>query len=78
MYRTQISLDPEQHRRLGEEARRLGISASALIRRLVTEYLATPDPDDEDPLAAITGIAHGGGEPIGREHNRFLYGDRAR
>jgi hypothetical protein len=33
------------------------IRASALIRSLVTEYLSTPDPDDEDPFAAITGIA---------------------
>lgn len=74
MSRTQISLDPEQYRRLGDEARRLGISASALIHRLVDDYLGAPAADSADPLDDITGIAHGGGESVGREHNRWLYG----
>lgn len=74
MHRTQISLEPDQHRKLGLEAQRLGISASALIRQLVDDNLRCLTPQPEDPLAAITGIAHGGGEPIGREHNRYLYG----
>ncbi len=78
MHRTQISLESEQHRRLGQEARRLGISASALMRRLVDDYLASSNAADEDPLDAITGIAHGGGEAIGREHNRTLYGKERR
>ena len=78
MPRTQISLDPAQYRRLGDEARRLGISASALVRRLVDDYLGPPAPGSADPLDDITGIAHGGGEPVGREHNRYLYGAQGR
>ena len=74
MNRTQISLEPEQHRRLGEEARRKGISLSALIRRLVDEYFGRQSLPEEDPLEAIVGIGTGTGEPIGREHNRHLYG----
>jgi hypothetical protein len=57
-------LEPEQYRRLGQEAQRLGISASALIRRLIDEHLGDPGPADDDPLAAMTGIGHGGGEAI--------------
>lgn len=78
MHRTQISLESEQYRRLGQEARRLGISASALIRQLVEDHLGRSTPEFEDPLDAITGIAHGGGDAIGREHNRHLYGSDLR
>lgn len=74
MRRTQISLEPEQHRRLGEEARRRGMSLAALIRHLIDEHLRANEPSPEDPLDSITGIGKGGGSPIGREHNRHLYG----
>jgi len=77
MQRTQVSLEPEQHRRLGAEARQQGISLSALIRRLVDEHFgklssSRPAPDQE-PLEAIIGIARGSGEPAGRDHNHYLY-----
>lgn len=73
MHRTQISLEPEQHHRLGEEARRMGISMSALIRQLVDEYFdARPSPKD-DPLESIIGIGSGTGEPVGLMHDRYLY-----
>jgi hypothetical protein len=74
MHRTQISLEPEQYRRLGEEARRQGISLSALIRRLVDQHFSGQEPPEQDPLEAITGIGNGSGDPVGREHNRHLYG----
>jgi len=75
MLRTQISLEPEQHRLLGEEARRRGISLAALIRGLIDEHLRSRGPSpSEDPLDALVGIGKGGGAPIGREHNRHLYG----
>ena len=77
MHRTRISLEPTQHEHLGAEAHRLGIGLSALIRRLVDAHLGRPS-DDENPLAAITGMAEGSGEPIGREHNRHLYGPSER
>jgi hypothetical protein len=77
MHRTQISLKPAQYEQLGTEARRLGISLSELIRRLIDAHLGTSH-EEEDPLGAVTGIAQGNGEPVGREHNRYLYGPQER
>lgn len=74
MHRTQISLEQEQYRLLGIEATRLGISLSALIRNLVDEHFQTGGGPLEDPLDAVTGIGSGTGDPVGREHNRYLYG----
>lgn len=75
MHRTQISLEPEQYRLLGEEARRRGLSLAGLIRNLVDDYFEHKKPMPEDPLDALVGIGKGNGEPIGREHNRHLYGE---
>ena len=77
MHRTQISLEPTQYEWLLAESRRNGVSMSALIRQLVAENSAAK-VRRRDPLAAITGIASGNGEPVGREHNRFLYGKARR
>ncbi len=74
MHRTQISLEHEQYRLLGIEARRRGISLSALIRSLVDEYFNAGSGPVQDPLEAVTGIGTGTGDPVGREHNRYLYG----
>ncbi|MCG6939823.1 MAG: ribbon-helix-helix domain-containing protein [Thiohalocapsa sp.] len=74
MHRTQISLEPEQYRRLGDEARRRGISLAALIRGLIDEHLDRSQPPADDPLDALIGIGEGSGEPVGRDHDRHLYG----
>ncbi|MDE0063757.1 MAG: ribbon-helix-helix protein, CopG family [Gammaproteobacteria bacterium] len=74
MHRTQISLEQEQYRLLGIEARRRGISLSALIRSLVDEYFNADRGHVQDPLEAVIGIGSGTGDPVGREHNRYLYG----
>ena len=74
MHRTQISLEPEQHRLLGDEARRRGLSLAALIRGLIDQHLDRGQPPAEDPLGSLVGIGNAGGDPIGREHNRHLYG----
>ncbi len=47
---------------------------SALIRNLVNEHFNAPSGPVQDPLEAVTGIGSGTGDPIGREHNRYLYG----
>ena len=74
MHRTQISLEHEQYRLLGAEARRQGISLSALIRRLVDDFFGSDRLPEQDPLEAVIGIGSGTGEAVGREHNRYLYG----
>lgn len=73
MHRTQISLELEQYRQLGEEARRLGISMSALIRQLVDAHFEVRPAPPEDPLESIIGIGSGTGEPAGLRHDRYLY-----
>lgn len=42
--RTQIYLQPDQHRELKEEAKKLDISLAELLRRIVTEYLFKESP----------------------------------
>lgn len=74
MHRTQISLESEQYHRLGEEAQRRGLSLSALIRSLIDEHFGKQGTIEQDPLDAIVGIGRGNGEAVGREHNRYLYG----
>ena len=77
MHRTQISLEREQYRRLGEEARLRRISLAALIRSLIDEHLGRSQPPEQDPLDGLVGIGEGTGEPVGREHDRYLYGSGA-
>ena len=74
MHRTQISLEHEQYRLLGIEAKRQGISLSALIRRLVDGYFKARMEPKQDPLEAVMGIGSGTGDPVGREHDHYLYG----
>ena len=73
MYRILVSFEHEQYRRLRDEARRKGISISALIRQLVDEHFSTATTSTIDPLDAIKGIGSGSGEPVGRGHNSYLY-----
>jgi hypothetical protein len=75
MLRTQISLDQLQYDRLTREARRLGISMSALVRRLVDGYFSPEEPPT-DPLEEIKGVAESTGEYIARRHDEFLYGKK--
>jgi two-component sensor histidine kinase len=77
MHRTQISLEDEQYQALLRESRKRRVSLSAIIRELVRKGLSSDD-DPANPLDRLAGIAEGTGEPVGREHNRFLYGKRNR
>ena len=78
MHRTRISLEMEQHRKLEEEARRMGISMSALIRKLMDAHFEAPPARQEDPLESIIGIGSGTGEPVGLRHDRYLHDRDAR
>ena len=59
---------------MGAEARRKGISLSALIRSLVDDHFGSETQPEQDPLEAVIGIGSGTGGAVGREHNRYLYG----
>lgn len=74
MHRTQILLEQEQHRRLGIEARKKGLSVSALVRKLVDVHFQGDKESQADPLESIIGMGSGSGEAVGRDHNRYLYG----
>ena len=76
MHRTQISLEREHYELLAAQARRRGVSLAALIRDLIAIRLGISARRRRgvDPLARMTGIGASTGEPVGRKHNRFLYG----
>lgn len=76
VHRTQISLEREQYELLASEAQRRGVSLAAVVRDLIAGQLKRSAGGRRlvDPLAAIRGIGAGTGEPVGRDHNRFLYG----
>jgi hypothetical protein len=69
MHRTQILLEEPRYDFLLREARRQGVSLSALVRRLITERMSGPK-DEEDPLDRLTGIA--------ADHDRHLHAPAAR
>ena len=55
--RTQIYLDPEQHRKLIEEASSRGVSLAALLRDLVQTHLESREtPGGEKTFDSITAI----------------------
>lgn len=56
--RTQVYLDPEEHRRLVKEARERGLSLAALIREIVSEHVRERTaPYETKGFDAIIGIA---------------------
>ena len=73
MHRTQISLESAQYDFLVREARCLKVSLSELIRRLVVQHMAT-QPEEDDPIERLAGIAEGPGGNGGRDHDHFLSG----
>lgn len=73
MHRTQISLEEEQYQALLRESRQRRMSLSAIIRELIRNGLSSKRAP-KNALDRLTGIGDGTGEPVGREHNRFLYG----
>lgn len=70
MVRMQISLPPEEHRRVRERAAELGISAAAYVRRLVARDLG-PQPATGD-ITAIFDLFDSGGSDIARHKDRYV------
>lgn len=58
--RTQIYLDPDDHRRLREEAHRRGLSLAALLREIVRERLTPRSVHDPVGFDALIGIVDAG------------------
>lgn len=73
MIRTQISLEPEQHRAAKRKAAELGLSLAEYIRRLVERDLPQPEPRRAD-LSRLFGTGNSGGSDVA-EHKDDYIGD---
>jgi hypothetical protein len=83
LVRMQILLEEDERRAVEEEARRLGISMSEVIRRQVRPLALAEEPagyDGEwppkgDPFFALIGFVEGeGANDISIHHDTYLYG----
>jgi hypothetical protein len=79
MIRTQVSLTPEQMRRLRQEARRRHVSLAAVVRDAVDRVV----PDQEtlrldriEALLSVGGSAASGSGTVARDHDEVLAEDR--
>ncbi|MGH2355169.1 MAG: CopG family transcriptional regulator [Chloroflexota bacterium] len=70
LVRTQIYLEPEQHRSLKAEAQRRGISLAQLLRQLVDESLVRPRPRGD--LSRIVGLWDSGGSDVARHKDEYI------
>lgn len=77
--RTQVYLDPEDHRRLSEAAKKQGKPLTALLRDIVHRYLRErPDGASSRGLEALIGIAGEDGDATDVAADLDEYLDRAR
>lgn len=74
--RTQVYLDPEDHARLAERARAQGKSLTALLRELVSDYLARGPEESTRGFDALIGVADGPPSDVAADESRYL--DEAR
>jgi len=68
--RTQIYLEPKQHRLLKREAAAKGISLAELLRQLAKDHLHT-EPQRED-FARIVGLGRSGVADASEDHDRYI------
>jgi len=68
--RTQIYLEPEQHRLLKQEAAAKGVSLAELLRQLARDHLHT-EPQRED-FARIVGLGRSGVADTSEDHDRYI------
>lgn len=73
MNRTQLGLEPEHHRFLSAEARRLGVGMAEVVRRIVEDPMRAEK--QRDPFTDLVGAGEGDGRFSGADHDRVLYGD---
>lgn len=73
--RTQVYLDPQQHRALREEARARGISLAEMVRQIVAQYLqgkAPPAGRGADVYKKIIGLGSSGRGDVSERHDAYL------
>ena len=75
MIRTQVSLTPEQMKRLRQEARRRHVSLAAVVRDAIDRVV--PDEDEMrhdriDALLSVAGSAASGTGAVARDHDEVL------
>lgn len=68
--RTQVTLDPEQHRRARQRAAELGVSLAEYLRRLVRNDLGG-DPSAGD-VSAILALGDSGGSDVARHKDEYI------
>lgn len=68
--RTQVTLDPEQHRRARQRAAELGVSLAEYLRRLVRNDLGG-DPAAGD-VSAILALGDSGGSDVARHKDEYI------
>ncbi len=71
MVRTQIALDPEDHRRAKRRAAEMNVSLAAYVRDVVRRDLGGEDRPAAD-ISAIFGLGSSGGSDIGRHKDRYV------
>ncbi|MEX2394374.1 MAG: CopG family transcriptional regulator [Actinomycetota bacterium] len=69
--RTQIYLDPADHRMLTEEAQQRGISLTALIREIVRQFTVERRPTRPRGVESLIGFAQGEPTDIAREERSY-------
>jgi len=68
--RTQIYLEPEQHRLLKREAQAKGISLAELLRQMAWEHLRA-EPTHKDFLSVVA-LGRSGKSAVSEEHDRYI------
>lgn len=68
--RTQIYLEPEQHRLLKREAEAKGISLAELLRQMAWDHLRS-EPTHKDFLS-IVALGRSGKIDVSEEHDRYI------
>jgi hypothetical protein len=68
--RTQITLDPEQHRRARQRASELGVSLAEYVRELVRRDLG--DETTRVDVSAILSLGDSGGSDVARHKDEYI------
>jgi hypothetical protein len=71
--RTQVYLQPEQHRWLREEAQALNVSMTELLRTIVSDHMqGQAPPPPREAFSSIVALGRSGTADVSEEHDRYL------